>query len=67
MLKTTLEGENQMKKLLALMLALIACFTMLVSCGDDTESSSSESESESVAAPEGLPEENLDVDNEIEF
>lgn len=56
-----------MKKLLALMLALIACFTMLVSCGPDEESSSSSEES-SVAGGEGnLPEEDISNDFEVEF
>ncbi|MBQ2810213.1 MAG: hypothetical protein IJF11_04900 [Clostridia bacterium] len=57
-----------MKKLLALMLALIACFTMLVSCGPDEESSSSSEESSSVAGGEGnLPEEDISNDFEVEF
>ncbi len=31
-----------MKRIIALLLALILCFAMLISCGDDDESSSSE-------------------------
>lgn len=57
-----------MKKLIALMLALVMCFAMLVSCGDDDESSSSEAPSESQSESIGeLPSENLDGDNEVSF
>ena len=55
-----------MKKLLALMLALIACITMLVSCGPDEESSSSESEQQS-QSQSGSFEDDTSKDIVIEF
>lgn len=57
-----------MKKILALMLSLLMCFAMLVSCGPDEEESSSSEESSSELPSEGeLPEEKTDADNIVKF
>ena len=66
-----------MKRIIALLLALILCFAMLVSCGDDGESSSSEGgESQSEQGGETvdlgdvgeLPNDpNVEGDNIVEF
>lgn len=55
-----------MKKIIALMISLLLCFSMVfVSCGDEDESSSSESSN--VEQPGNLPEENTEGDNIINF
>ncbi len=55
-----------MKKIIALMLSLLMCFAMLVSCGPDEEDPSESSSSELPGADE-LPSENTDADNIINF
>lgn len=56
-----------MKKIIALMLSLLMCFAMLVSCGPDEEDPTEDPSSSTEPGQSELPSEDTDADNIVNF